>query len=183
MYNQAWQAATQAAGRPFQPYSYDPSAFVAPLNPLQLQAMGNIAGYQGAADPFYQAAGQMAGLAGTTTTPEVVGQYMSPFMSQVVNPVRGAIEQQQAQQRSQQSADQIRASAFGQERGQLARAQLAGQQNLGLGQALSPLYQTGYGQALGAAQGDLARQLQAAQTLGGLGTGYQTAGQIGRAHV
>lgn len=179
MYGQAWHAATQAANRPFQPYSYDPSAFVAPINPLQLQAMGNIAGYQGAADPFYSMAGGLAGASGMTTTPQVVSQYMSPYMQQVVDPTRQAIEQQQGVQRSQQQTEQIKAGALGQERGQLMRAVLAGQQNLGLGQALAPLYQTGYGQALQGAQADLSRQLQAAQTLGGLGTGYQTAGLQG----
>lgn len=179
MYGQAFSTAQQAANRPFTPYSYDPNAFVAPINPLQLQAMGNIAGYQGTADPYYQFAGGLAGGAGMTTAPQVVGQYMSPYMSQVIDPTRQAIEQQQAQQRSQQQAEQIKAGAFGQERGQLMRAVLAGQQNLGLGQALSPLYQTGYGQALGAAQTDLSRQLQAAQTLGGLGAGAQTAGLQG----
>lgn len=179
MYNQAWQQAQKAAQRPYTPYSYDPSAFVAPLNPLQMQAMGNIAGYQGAADPYYQMAGGMAGLSGMTTTPEVVGQYMSPYMSQVIDPTRAAIEQQQAGQRSQQQAEQIKAGAFGQERGQLMRAVLEGQQNLGLGQALAPLYQTGYGQALQGAQADLNRQLQAAQIMGGLGSGYQQAGLAG----
>lgn len=179
MYGQAWDAATQAAGRSFQPYSYDPSAFVAPLNPLQLQAMGNIAGYQGAADPYYQAAGGLAGMSGTTSTADIVGQYMSPYMSQVVDPIRAAIQQQQGQQLSQQQTKAIKSGAFGGERAGLQRAQLMGQQNLGLGQALSPLYSTGYGQALGAAQGDLARQLQASQVLGGLGSGYQTSGLQG----
>lgn len=179
MFNQAWQQAQSAAARPFQPYSQDPSAFVAQLNPTQLQAIGNIAGYQGAADPYYQMAGGLAGRSGMTTTPQVVSQYMSPYMSQVIDPTRQAIEQQQGMQRSQLTADQIKAGAFGQERGQLARAVLAGQQNLGLGQALSPLYQTGYGQALQGAQTDLARQLQAAQTLGGIGSGYQQAGLQG----
>jgi len=179
MYGQAWNAATQAANRPFQPYSYDPSAFVAPLNPVQLQAVGNIAGYQGAADPFYGMAGGLAAASGTTTLPSLAGQYMNPYMQQVITPVQQAIQQQQGQERARQQAEQIRLGAFGQERGQLARAQLAGQQNLGLGQALSPLFQTGYGQALTGAQADLNRQLQAAQTLGGLGTGYQSAGLQG----
>ena len=179
MYGQAFGAAQQAAARPFTPYSYDPSAFVAPLNQVQLQATRNIMGYQGAADPYYQMGAGLAGAAGTTTAPQVVGQYMSPYMSQVIDPTRQAIEQQQAAQRSGQQAEQIKAGAFGQERGQLMRAVLAGQQNLGLGQALSPLYQTGYGQALGAAQSDLQRQLQAGQVMGGLGAGYQTAGLQG----
>jgi len=179
MYSQAWQQAQKVANRPFQPYSYDPSAFVAPLNPVQLQAVGNIAGYQGTADPYYQAAGGMAGAAGMTTTPEVVGQYMSPYMSQVVDPIKAAMQQQFGQQLSQQQAQAIKAGAFGGERAGLQRAQLMGQQALGLGQALSPLYQTGYGQALQGAQTDLARQLQASQVLGGLGTGAQTAGLQG----
>jgi len=179
MYNQAWQAAQQATNRPFTPYSYDPAAFVAPMNPVQLQATQNIMGMQGAASPFYQMGAGLAGASGTTTAPQVVGQYMSPYMSQVIDPTRAAIEQQQGVQRAQQQAEQIKAGAFGQERGQLMRAVLAGQQNLGLGQALSPLYQTGYGQALGAAQTDLARQLQAGQLFGQLGTGYQTAGLQG----
>lgn len=179
MYGQAFQAAQQASNRPFTPYSYDPSAFVAPMNPVQLQATQNIFGYQGAADPYYAAGAGLAGAAGATTAPQVVSQYMSPYMSQVIDPTRQAIEQQQAAQRSQQQAEQIKAGAFGQERGQLMRAVLAGQQNLGLGQALSPLYQTGYGQALGAAQTDLQRQLQAGQVMGGLGSGYQTAGLQG----
>lgn len=179
MYGQAFQAAQQATNRPFTPYSYDPNAFVAPLNQVQLQATQNIMGYQGASDPYYQMGAGLAGAAGTTMTPDVVGRYMSPYMSQVIDPTRQAIEQQQAAQRSSQQAEQIKAGAFGQERGQLMRAVLAGQQNLGLGQALSPLYQTGYGQALGAAQSDLQRQLQAGQVMGGLGGGYMTSGLQG----
>lgn len=175
MYQQAFGTAEQASQTPFQRYSTDPRAFVAQLTPTQQQAISNIAQSQGMYQPYYGAAAGLAGSAGQTSTADVVGQYMSPYMRQVVDPVRAALEQQQAQQRSQQQAEQIKAGAFGQERGQLMRAVLAGQQNLGLGQALSPLYQTGYGQALGAAQGDLSRQLQASQIFGGLGSGAQQA--------
>lgn len=176
MYNQAWQNAQRVSQRPFQPYSDDPNAFVAPLNPVQLQGIGNIAGYQGTADPFYEVAGGFAANAGATTTPQVLDQYMNPYMGQVVNPVRQAIEQQQGQQLAKQQADAIKAGAFGGERAQLQRAQLMGQQNLGLGQALSPLYQAGYDRAVQGAQADLTRQLQAGQIMGGLGSGYQTSG-------
>lgn len=179
MYGQAFNTAQQAANRPFTPYSYDPSAFVAPINPLQLQAMGNIAGYQGTADPYYQAAGGMAGLSGMTTAPQVVSQYMSPYMREVIDPTRRALEQQQGMQLAQQQAEAIKGGAFGGERAVLQRAALRGQQQLGLGQALAPLYQAGYGQALQGAQTDLSRQLQAAQVMGGLGTGAQTAGLQG----
>jgi hypothetical protein len=100
---------------------------------------------------------------------------MNPFMQQVVNPVQQALQQQQGQQLAQQQAEAIRGGAFGGERAGLQRQVLRGQQQLGMGQALSPLYQQGYGQALQAAQGDLGRQLQAGQALGALGTGAQTA--------
>jgi hypothetical protein len=92
---------------------------------------------------------------------------MNPFMQQVINPVL----QQQGQQLAQQQAEAIRGGAFGGERAGLQRQALRGQQNLATGQ----LYAGGYNQALQTAQGDLARQLQAGQALGALGTGAQTA--------
>jgi Glycosyl hydrolase 108 len=179
MYNQAWQAASAAAARPFQAYSYDPNAFVAPLNAVQQQAIGDISSYQGTADPYYQAGAGLVQGAAQANPAQLAQQYMSPYMSQVVNPVQQAIQQQQGQQLAQQQAEAIQGGAFGGERAQLQRAQLMGQQNLGLGQALSPLYQTGYGQALGAAQTQVGQQLAAGQALGQLGTGQQQAGLAG----
>jgi hypothetical protein len=175
MYQQALGTAQQASQTPFQRYSTDPRAFVAQLTPTQQQAISNIAQSQGVYQPYYGAAAGLAGGAGTTSTADVVGQYMSPYMQQVVDPVRAALQQQQGMQLSQQQAEAIKGGAFGGERAGLQRAALRGQQQLGMGQALSPLYQTGYGQALGAAQGDLSRQLQAGQLFGQLGTGAQTA--------
>ena len=174
-YTRALGLADVATAQPFQKYSADPSSFVAPLTGTQQQAIGGIYGAQGVYQPYYQAAGQMAGAAGTTATPQIVGQYMNPFMQQVVSPVQQALQQQQGQQLAQQQAEAIRGGAFGGSRADIARQTLRGQQQLGMGQALSPLYQQGYGQALQAAQGDLARQLQAGQALGALGTGAQTA--------
>ncbi len=174
-YTKALGLADVAAAQPFQKYSTDPNAFVAPLTGTQQQAIGGLYGAQGAYQPYYQGAGALTAAAGTTSTPQVVGQYMNPFMQQVVNPVQQALQQQQGQQLAQQQAEAIRGGAFGGERAGLQRQVLRGQQQLGMGQALSPLYQQGYGQALQAAQGDLARQLQAGQALGALGTGAQTA--------
>ena len=174
-YTKALGLADVAAAQPFQQYSTDPNAFVAPLTGTQQQAIGGLYGAQGAYQPYYQGAGALTAAAGTTSTPQVVGQYMNPFMQQVVNPVQQALQQQQGQQLAQQQAEAIRGGAFGGERAGLQRQVLRGQQQLGMGQALSPLYQQGYGQALQAAQGDLGRQLQAGQALGALGTGAQTA--------
>ena len=167
-YSKALEMASAATSQPFQKYSTDPNAFVAPLTQTQQQDIGGIQGAQGAYQPYYGAAGSLTAGAGTTTTPQVVGQYMNPFMQQVVQPVQSALQQQQGQQLAQQQAESIRSGAFGGQRDALTRATLRGQQQLGMGQALSPLYAQGYGQALQGAQADLSRQLQA---------------EIGRAHV
>ena len=112
MYGAAWQNAQTAAARPFQPYSYDPSAFVAPMNQTQLQAAGNIAGLQNGYQPFYQMGANMVGNAGNTSSASLMPQYMNPYMSQVVDPVKAAVGQQQAMQTQGMNADQIKAGAF-----------------------------------------------------------------------
>jgi hypothetical protein len=174
-YQQAMGRAQQAAAQPWQNYSTDPNAFVAPLTQTQQAGIQGIAGAQGTYQPYYGAAGAMTARAGATTTPQVLGQYMNPYMQQVTQPVQAALQQQQGQQLANQQAEAIRGGAFGGERAGLQRQALRGQQQLGLGQALSPLYAQAYQSGLGAAQADLSRQLQAGQTLGQLGTGAQTA--------
>lgn len=173
-YQQAMHQAQAAAGRPFQQFGTTAQDFVAGLNPTQTGAIQNITNTQGMAQPYYQAA---AGTTQQALNPayNTVGNYMTPFMGQVVDPVRQAVTQQQGQQLAQQQSEAIRGGAFGGERAGLQRAQLMGQQNLGLGQALSPLYQTGYGQALQAAQQQQQYGLQGGQQLAGIGTAAQQA--------
>lgn len=173
-YQQSMARAQQAASQPFRQFGTTPEQFVAQLTPTQTGAIQNIAGTQGMAQPYYQAA---TGVTANALNPayNTVGNYMNPFMGQVVNPVQQAVRQQQGQQLAQQQAEAIRGGAFGGERAGLQRAQLMGQQNLGLGQALSPLYQTGYGQALQAAQQQQQYGLQGAQQLAGIGTAAQQA--------
>lgn len=184
-YNQAMSRIGAATSQPFQRYSSDPEAYVASLTPTQRGAISNVAGMAGMTQPYYQMATGLtaagAGPVGRLTSRDIQ-EYMSPYMSQVVSPVQQAVLQQQAQERQRQSAEQIRAGAFGQQLGQQQRALLAGQQAMGLGQALSPLYQTGYGQALQTAAGqqaveaaNLQRLLGAGAQMGGLGSAAQQA--------
>jgi hypothetical protein len=170
MYGAAWQQAQEAAARPFQQYSTDPNAFVAPLNQIQTGAIQGLGGIAQSGQPYYQMAPGMVAGAGMTPASAGLGNYINPFMNQVVDPVRQAVQQQQAQQTQQLAGQQAAGGHFGNIRSDLVRAQLAGQQNLGLGQALSPLYQNAYTQALGASQADLQRQLQAGQALSPMGT-------------
>ena len=174
-YNQAMGLASQAAAKPYQQFGTTPEQFVAQLNPQQQAAQQGIAEQAAATLPYSEMGAGMQAAAGMGNAAQMAGAYMNPFMQQVVSPVQQALQQQQGQQLAQQQANAIRGGAFGGPRSGIERAVLEGQQQLGMGQALSPLYQTGYGQALGAAQTDLQRQLAAGQGLSQAGLAAQQA--------
>lgn len=158
------------------------SAGQAAANPLQTAAASNISGAQAGAQP-YQALATQLGLAGAQQiTPGAlnVGAYMSPYIQSVAEPTLQALRQQQQQEQQSMVGNQIRSGAFGGDRGRIAQAVLAQQQNLATSQALGNIYQQGYGQALAAAQqqqgvglsaqqATQAAQQQAAQLFSGLG--------------
>lgn len=185
MYGQASGMMGQLANTPFQKYSSDPNAYVAPINATQRGAIGNITGMAGMTDPYYQAARGMTerGSAGVgRLTADQIGEYMSPYMAQVVDPVKAALNQKFGEQLSKQQAEAVRSGAFGGSRSDVNRALLEQQQGLALGQALSPLYQQGYGHALQTAmvqQGieaqNLQRLLGAGAQMGHLGSAAQQA--------
>ena len=77
-YNAVNQQAQQTAGTPFQSYSDDPNAFVAPMTPTQLAGMQNINYATGQAQPYYdEATNQLMG-----------GQMASvPFYQQAANDI------------------------------------------------------------------------------------------------
>ena len=158
---------------------------------------------QGSAAPYYQAATQgtqqavagaqpyqagatmaaLAGAQGVDPSQLNVGQYMNPYTQNVVNATQAALGQQFGQQNAAQQAQAIQAGAFGGERAGLQSAQLAGQQALTESQAISPLYQQNYQQALAAAQQQQGVGLQAAQAnraaLQGLAPQLASLGQQG----
>ena len=222
-YNAVNARAEAVAQQPYQAYSNDPNAFVAPLNATQQAGIQNTNIMAGAAQPYYQSAtnqlmqaqagaqpginaayqnvGQAqqqgqnylgaataAGLAGAQAVDPSqlnINQYMNPYTQSVVNATQAAMNQQQGQQLAQQQAEAIRSGAFGGERAGLQRGQLRGQQSLAQAQAIAPLYQQNYNQALAAAQQQQGVGLGAgqanraaiqnyAQQLGNLGQqGYQ----------
>ena len=194
-YNAVNANAQKVAETPFQQYSSDPNAFVAPLNQQQIAGMQNINNSAGAAQPFYGAAAQMTmGGAGPTNVGNVsnqdIGQYMNPYVQGVVNPAAQLLNQQQQAQMSGQTGQAMQQGAFGGDRSNLAAANLAGQQGLAFSNAINPLFSQGYTQALGAAQqqqgvqlgqqqANLARMGQAGQQIAGIGTAAQGAGLQG----
>ena len=191
-YNAVNARAESVASQPYQAYSQDPNAFVAPLTQTQQAGIQNTNAMAGAAQPYYGAATGLAAQSTGSVNPSAlnVGQYMNPYTQSVVNATQAALNQQQGQQLSQQQADAIRGGAFGGDRANLQRAQLMGQQSLAQAQAIAPLYQQNYNQALAAAQQQQGvglgaeqanrQNLQNAATLfGSIGTNAQQAGLAG----
>jgi len=144
---------------------------VAGFSPLQQQAfqMAPQAAFSGA-----QTAGDAAsllGAAGTTAAPSMVGAYMNPYMTNVVDEMSRL--QQQNIQRSVLPAltrAGVGSGGFGSQRQAQATGQsLADMQRNLLGKQYEALY-SGYGDAMKAAQTDLNRQMQAGQGLGNVAT-------------
>lgn len=153
---------------------------VAGLSPLQQQAlaMAPEAAFSGMGTMGTGA--QLATASGTTGAPQIVADYMNPYTKSVVDEM--ARLQQQNVQRSILPALQsigVGSGGYGSQR----QLQVGGQtltdlqRNL-LGQQSQAL-QTGYTEAMRGAQADLQRQMQAGQTLGGLGAQQQQAATTG----
>ena len=191
-YNAVNTQAQTVAQQPFQQYSTDPNAFVAPLTSTQQAGITNTNAMAGAAQPYYQQATGLEQASATNVNPSAldVNQYLNPYTQDVVNATQAAMNQQQGQQLSQQQGQAINAGAFGGDRANLQRAALQGQQSLAQAQAISPLYQQNYNQALataqqqqgvglGAAQANRTNLQNVAQGLASLGTNAQQAGLAG----
>jgi len=144
---------------------------VAGFSPLQQQAfqMAPNAAFSGA-----QTAGDAAsllGAAGTTAAPSMVSSYMNPYVGNVVNEM-SRLQQQNIQRNVLPAlgAAGVGSGSFGSKRQATATGQtLADMQANLLGQQYGAL-NTGYKDAMSAAQADLSRQLQAGQGLGNVAT-------------
>jgi len=184
-YNAVNARAENVAQQPFQQYGGE---FVAPLTPTQTAGIEATSKASQLAQPYYGAATGAAIAGAMPVNPQglQVGQYMNPFTESVVGATQAAMGQQQGQQLAQQQAEAIRAGAYGGDRAGLQRQALRGQQSLAQAQAIAPLYQQNYQQALqtaqqqqgvglGAQQANRQAVQQLSQQLGGLGTGAQQA--------
>ena len=181
-YNAVNARAEQVAQQPFQQYS---GQFVAPLTGTQQAGIQGATAGANLAQPFFGAGAGMT-MAGAqdvgALTPGQIAYYENPYIESVARPTYQALRQQQQEEMAGQTAQAIRAGAFGGDRAGLVAANLARQQQLGTAQAMAPIYAQGYGQAVQTAAGqqgvvaaDLARRMQAGQQLAGLGAGAQQA--------
>jgi hypothetical protein len=145
----------------------------------------------GAANPYLTAGTTTSGLsqanpyltAGTSSAADLVGGYMNPYTQNVVDQIRLANQQNIQQNLSPGiTAGAVGGGQFGSQRGANALALGISNANIGaLGQQATAL-QSGYAQALAAAQQQRANQLTAGSTAGTLqnqfNTNQTTAGQV-----
>lgn len=146
---QALGQATQAASTPYQAY---PGELTAPLNGIQDAAIAGIAGSVGAANPYLSQAYNMAtGLnpvSPTQFSPSAVGQYESPYQSDVVNATLGQMNLLNQQQQQNLVGNAASQHALGGDRVGVAQAQLAGQQAAQEAPTIANLNNQNYLQAL-----------------------------------
>jgi hypothetical protein len=145
--------------------------------PLQNQAFTNVASNVGNYQPALTAATNLANTAGGSDVATMAGNFMNPYTQNVVDALgvqgRRNIEQYLAPGATSAA---VGSGQFGSKRGAevLGQAINSGLSNLNAAQAQA--LQTGYTQALTAAQNQVANQLAGSQQLGNLATSTQALG-------
>jgi len=169
-YKEALGMARTATGKPYEQYSGN---LVAGLTPSQTQGISNINAAQGMALPAIQQGMKYTNQAAQGITPELYDRFYSPYVKDVANTTFGNLMESQAQQQSNLKSGAIQAGAFGGDRGGIAQAEMARQQQLGNAMAMSNIYNQGYGQAMGLAGQQVANLGSMGQQIAGLGAGAQ----------
>jgi len=169
-YKEALGMARTATGKPYEQYSGN---LVAGLTPSQTQGISNVNAAQGMALPAIQQGMQYTNQAAQGVTPELYQRFYSPYVKDVANTTFGNLMESQAQQQSNLKSGAIQAGAFGGDRGGIAQAEMARQQQLGNAMAMSNIYNQGYGQAMGLAGQQVANLGSMGQQIAGLGAGAQ----------
>ncbi|MDE3116280.1 MAG: hypothetical protein KGL26_11815, partial [Pseudomonadota bacterium] len=151
-YQNVMNRANQVANTPLQQYQ---GPMVAGFQPAQVQAMNEIGGMQGVADPYINAAAQEYGKATTPLwggvqqfSPGAVNQYMSPYTNDVVQATQSQFANQNAQAAQGLASQAIGSGAFGGDRASVAQGILAGQQQTAQAPVLAGLRQQGYNTGL-----------------------------------
>ncbi|HET6970823.1 MAG TPA: hypothetical protein VFH92_06850 [Phenylobacterium sp.] len=165
------------AGRVGGLLNQDPYAQVAPLHPLQQRAADQAGGLGNVAFNYDAAADLTRGASNTSwlqpymnsDTPfasggkasNYVGQYLNPYLNQVVDSTAADMDAQAGQVRAQQSLDLARSGAFGGSGAALTQSMTEGELARARGSTLGGLRSHAYDTALTAAGGDADRATQA----------------------
>jgi hypothetical protein len=191
-YNAVNATAQNVAQTPFQQYSSNPNAFVAPVTPTQEAGIANTNTAAGMAQPYFNAASGFALAGSQAVDPGAlnIGQYYNPYVGSVLGSTEQLINQTNQQQQAGQLGTAIQSGAFGGDRSGIAAANLAQQQQLAAGQTYSGILSDAYQQAqqtamqqqgvgLAAQQANRGALQQTGEALAGLGTGAQGAALSG----
>jgi len=165
--------ANQVGSLPYQQYTGD---LISGFTPSQEQAFNNINSLQGTGQGYYNAAAGYTAAGASPVSSNAISNYMSPYQKQVINAAMANMQENNAQQANDLTGNAISAGAFGGDRAGVAQAELARQQALANNETLANLYNTGYSQALSAAQQDQQNALTAGNQLTNLGTSASTTG-------
>jgi len=166
-----FMAAQNVASIPYQAYTGPRIAQFRPQEQQAFQMAQEAATGRVGASQLEQAtqAAQMAAGYSPAQFQQNVQGFMSPYQESVIDATMNRLARARAERDAATKAALASARAFGNERRGVYEAQLAGEQDLNTAQTLANLYQQGYGQAAGLAQGLPSQQLAAASQLAGLG--------------
>lgn len=153
---------------------------VAGFSPLQQQAFQMAPDVAFAGSGSLGAASQLMGQAGATTVPDVIGDYMNPYTSSVVDEM-GRLTNRNVQENilPNLGAGAVGSGQFGSRRQQQLTGQTLRDIQSDLAGRQGALLQSGYNQAGQTAQADLSRALQAGQGFTQLGQEQQQLGAGG----
>lgn len=169
-YKESLKMARDAVDDPYRRYRGD---LVADLTPTQKSGIRNINKAQGMALPAIKKGMDYTRQAAKGITPELYKRFYSPYVKDVADTTFANLMESQAQQQSGLKSGAIQAGAFGGDRGGIAQAEMARQQQLGNAMAMSNIYNQGYGQAMGLAGQQVANRGAMGQQLAGLGAAAQ----------
>ena len=170
--------------KPYQPYSTNPTDYIAPFSPMQNQAMNTTANLQ--TPQQYQDASQMAAMGGVgglnagrnyamqATNPSITQAYMNPYVQASLQPQLQEINRQYGITGAQEQGLATQQGAFGGSREALMASENQRNKNMAMNQAIGQ----GYNQAFQQAQ--QAQQFGANLGLQGIGQGVSAAGQLGQ---
>ena len=172
--------------KPYVPYSTNPQDYVAGFSPLQQKAQQGAAnlttpGQFGSATSqaqqgSNQAMGAGQGLQNTLTSAQGIGQYMNPYIQNVLNPALALSNQQYGINQAQEQGQATGAGAFGGSREALMSGLNQQNQMLANNQLIGNAYNTAYNNAQGQATNVANMNLQGGQA--GI-QGGQALGQLG----
>ena len=145
------------------------SSYVAPQTGLQLQANQQGADTLSGTNPNYTA-GAANIAANSSIGANQINQFLSPYLSNVLNSSNAQFDQNSAMQNANLEAQGAANGAFGGSRFGVAQGVLGGQQSLARGQLDSNILNTGYNTATQTALANAGLGLTAGQAQGNLGS-------------